>query len=94
MAKCKEKECPSFGKKKTDGCGCNRDDVTITVTMSLEKAQAYAQFLKRASFSSYREHAADAMEAYTMTAAGDTIRYALAKSGFAPRSWPILTIPG
>ena len=85
MEPCKEKECPQFGKKKASGCGCNRDDVTFKVTMSREKAQAFAQFLKRVWLSDYREHAADADEARIMADAGEAIRSALAEAGFAPR---------
>jgi hypothetical protein len=59
--------------------------ITITVELSDEQAQAYAQFLKRTCFNDYAANAVDKDEAYTMVDAGEKIRKALAEAGYAPR---------
>jgi hypothetical protein len=60
-------------------------DVPITVTLSDEQARAFAQFLKRACFSDYKDRATSQAEAYTMVGAGERIREALREQGYAPR---------
>jgi len=60
-------------------------DVTITAILSDVEAQAFAQFLKRACFGDYEQHAVSQAEAYTMIAAGERIREALKEQGYAPR---------
>ncbi len=59
--------------------------VEITVTLTDDQAWQFAQFLKRAYFSDYREHATCDAEAYRMVEAGELIRSALAEQGYAPR---------
>jgi hypothetical protein len=59
--------------------------VEIQVTLSHEQAWEFAQFLKRVSFSEYRNNATSDNEAYEMRDAGDQIRRALAEKGYAPR---------
>lgn len=60
---------------------------TIEITVGLTDAEAwhYAQWLKRVSFSDYRDSAVSEDEAYIMRRAGERIREALAERGFAPR---------
>jgi hypothetical protein len=60
---------------------------TIEITVILTDAQAWqlAQFLKRVCFSDYRGHATSDDEAYHMVDAGERVRSALAKQGYAPR---------
>jgi hypothetical protein len=62
-------------------------DKTIEITVILTDAQAwqFAQFLKRACFSDYRDHATSEAEAYHMIDAGEHIRRALEAQGYAPR---------
>jgi hypothetical protein len=50
-----------------------------------EEIRAFAQCLKRAGFSHYRQLAIDDNEAYCMQIAAEHLRAALAKAGFAPR---------
>ena len=57
----------------------------ITVTLCADKAQAYAQFLKRVGLSDYAALAVNVDEAYLMLAAGQAIREALARAGYEPR---------
>jgi hypothetical protein len=59
----------------------------IVIQFELTDAEAYtfAQFLKRVALSDYRPLAADRDEAETMLAAGEVIRAALRKVGYAPR---------
>jgi len=59
--------------------------VEITVILTETQAWQFAQFLKRACFSDYREHATSDDEAYHMIDAGELIRRALAEQGYAPR---------
>ena len=59
--------------------------VEITVILTDAQAWQFAQFLKRACFSDYRSHATSDTEAYQMIDAGEHIRRALAKQGYAPR---------
>jgi hypothetical protein len=60
---------------------------TIEIQVTLTDAQAweFAQFLKRVCYSDYRAHATSEAEAYRMVEAGERIREALAKAGYAPR---------
>jgi hypothetical protein len=50
-----------------------------------EEAQAFAQCLKRAGFSHYRQLAIDDDEAHLMQTVAEHLRAALAVEGFAPR---------
>lgn len=59
--------------------------VTITVVLTTDQAEAYAQFLKRVGLSDYAPLAFDQEEAYRMLAAGEAIREALRQAGHAPR---------
>lgn len=59
--------------------------VRFTVDLTEVQAQAYAQFLKRAGFSDYMDHAVDKDEAYQMMDAGERVRKELASAGFSPR---------
>mgnify|MGYP001025332117 CR=1 FL=1 len=61
------------------------DEFTISVTLTEEQALAYAQFLKRACFSDYASNSVDKDETYLMIDAGERLRTALARAGFAPR---------
>jgi len=60
-------------------------DVTITATLTDVEAQAFAQLLKRVSFSDYEQRAVSTTEAYAMVYAGEKIREALKAQGYAPR---------
>lgn len=57
----------------------------ITCDLPIEEATALAQYLKRAGLSDYRQLAVDEEEAYTMQAAAERLRSALALAGYAPR---------
>jgi hypothetical protein len=59
--------------------------VEITVTLTDAQAWQFAQFLKRACFSDYRNRATSEAEAYQMIDATEHIRRALADQGYAPR---------
>jgi hypothetical protein len=59
--------------------------MTIEVELSDELAWAFAEFLKRAGYSDYRQLAVDEQEAYAMRDAGEKVRTALAEKGYAPR---------
>lgn len=59
--------------------------VTVTVVLTEPQALAFAQHLKRACFSDYRQTAVDQFEAYTMIEAGEALRESLARAGYAPR---------
>jgi len=59
--------------------------IEITVTFTESEAWQFAQFLKRISFREYRDNATCDGEAYVMRDAGEIIRDALAKQGYAPR---------
>ena len=59
--------------------------VKITAELTDAEAMAFAQFLKRSSWSDYRTNAIDDTEAYRMIDAGGKIREALAEAGYAPR---------
>lgn len=61
------------------------DEVTVSVTLPPSQAMAFAQFLKRSTFSTYKDCAVDSDEAYQMIYAGNSIRSALAEAGYAPR---------
>lgn len=61
------------------------DEITISVTLTEEQALAYAQFLKRVGFSDYASNSIDKDETYLMVDAGERLRKALARAGFAPR---------
>ena len=59
--------------------------VKITITFTDAQAWEFAQFLKRVSFSEYRDNATSDEVAYLMRDAGEIIRTALAEQGYAPR---------
>jgi hypothetical protein len=59
--------------------------IEIAVVLTETQAWQFAQFLKRACFSDYRGHATSDDEAYHMIDAGEHIRRALARHGYAPR---------
>ena len=59
--------------------------VQITVELTIEQAEALAQFVKRVGFSEFRQNAVDDVEAYTMRDAVDQVRKALEEVGYAPR---------
>lgn len=63
------------------------DEVRVTVDLTKREAWEFAQFLKRVGFSDYRAlcepYNTDAP--YLMIDAGEKIRAALARQGFAPR---------
>ena len=61
------------------------EKIVITADLTPEQALAFAQFLKRACFADYQDHAVDRDEAYTMIDAGEVLRASLASAGFAPR---------
>jgi len=60
-------------------------EITFTIKMKAIEAEAFAQFLKRAGYSDYRQLAADGEDAGCMLLAGEKIREALAETGYAPR---------
>jgi hypothetical protein len=57
------------------------ETLQITVVLTETEAWEFAQFLKRACFSDYRNHATSEAEAYHMIDAGEQIRRALAEQG-------------
>ena len=59
--------------------------VAITVSMTANQAEAFAQFLKRVSLPNYAALAQGQQEAYAMLSAGEAIREELARAGYAPR---------
>ena len=59
--------------------------MTIEVELSDELAWAFAEFLKRAGYSDYRQLAVSEQEAYAMRDAGERVRAVLAEKGIAPR---------
>jgi hypothetical protein len=59
--------------------------VEIQVTLTDAQAEAFAQFLKRVTWSEYRSNAVGDEETYEMRDAGDQIRRALAEKGYSPR---------
>lgn len=59
--------------------------VKITAELTTAEAMAFAQFLKRSTFSDYRAHAIDETETYRMIAACKKLREGLAEAGYAPR---------
>jgi hypothetical protein len=59
--------------------------IEITVTFTAAQAWEFAQFLKRVSFSEYRDNASSDEAAYLMRDAGEIIRSELAEQGYAPR---------
>lgn len=62
-------------------------DSEVTITLSLDDAQAYqyAHFLKRVCLEDYERRAASREDAHVMVNAGEKIRHALARKGYAPR---------
>ena len=46
----------------------------MTVSLTNKEAEAFSEFLKRAAFMSYKNHAASDEEAYSMQNAGSEIR--------------------
>ncbi|MEJ7805889.1 MAG: hypothetical protein WKG03_08225 [Telluria sp.] len=59
--------------------------MTIQVDLPADQAWAFAEFLKRARYSDYRQLAASDQEAYDMQGAAEKVRAALAENGCAPR---------
>lgn len=59
--------------------------ITITVSLTANQAEAFAQFLKRVGLSNYAALAQGQQEAYAMLGAGEAIREELARAGYAPR---------
>jgi len=59
--------------------------VQITVELTIEQAQALAQFLKRVGWSEIRQNAVDDVEAFIMRDALGQVRQALEEVGYAPR---------
>ena len=59
----------------------------ITIHLDIEpfRAEALAQFLKRASWDTFRRHARDDEEAYAMIDAVNALRDELARNGYNPR---------
>ena len=57
----------------------------MVIDLPADEALALAQFLKRVGLDDYRPLAVDVDEAWTMLAAGDRVRTALADIGYAPR---------
>jgi hypothetical protein len=62
-----------------------RHQSELLVELQTEEAWALAELLKRISYSDYRALAVDDDEAETMRDAGERIRAALARQGYAPR---------
>lgn len=63
----------------------NTATVTVTVVLTRPQALAFAQFLKRASFNDYAANALNTDECMDMQEAGEALREALARAGYAPR---------
>jgi hypothetical protein len=59
--------------------------VAITVSLTANQAEAFAQFLKRVGLSDYAALAQGQQEAYAMLSAGEVIRDELARAGYTPR---------
>lgn len=59
--------------------------ISIPLELTEEEAEDLAQFLKRATFSDYREKAESEDIAYRMQYVGEKVRKALAENGFSPR---------
>ena len=59
--------------------------VYLVFDLPPDEALALAQFLKRVGLDDFRQLAVDADEAWTMQAAGERVRAALAEAGYAPR---------
>ena len=59
--------------------------VHLVFDLPADEALALAQFLKRVGLDDYRQLAVDTDEAWTMQAAGERVRAALAEAGYAPR---------
>jgi hypothetical protein len=84
--------CPQSGPVLTELTPTNAKEiamqhplVSVTIELPADQARAFAEFLKRADFSDFRQLAADDAEAYDMQAAGEAIRQELARAGIAPR---------
>jgi hypothetical protein len=59
--------------------------VRVTLDLSTAEAFAFAQFVKRSVFETYREFSVDEDEAHLMLDAVEKLRAALAEKGIAPR---------
>lgn len=57
----------------------------IPLELTSDEAEAMAQFFKRVTLTTYRQHAANNEEAYVMKDAGDVLSKALREAGFSPR---------
>jgi hypothetical protein len=64
----------------------NEETIKISIAgLTAAEANAFTEFLKRATFADYREHATSDEEANMMVSAGGAIREALRGAGFDPR---------
>lgn len=59
--------------------------IEINVILTDSQAWEFSKFMKRISFSDYRNNATSNEAAYEMVAAGERIREALAQQGYSPR---------
>lgn len=59
--------------------------IKLTLELTEQAAEAYAQHLKQSTYDDYRSTAASDGEARQMIAAANEIRAELAREGFAPR---------
>ena len=59
--------------------------VKITVELTIEQAQALAQFVKRVGWSEIRQNAVDDDEAHEIQIALMLVQSSLAEVGYAPR---------
>jgi len=66
---------------QTDG----NEKVTFTVELTDAQAWEFAQFLKRVGIDDYKRLATGDTEAWAMMDAGEIIRAALSRCGYAPR---------
>lgn len=61
------------------------ENITVTVELTDEQAQALAQYLKRYIWTDVRQSAASDEEAYLMRDAFNAMQYALTGAGYSPR---------
>lgn len=61
------------------------EKVAVQLELSDDQAMALAQFVKRVTWSDFRNCAVDDEEAYLIRAAVDQVARALADKGYAPR---------
>lgn len=63
----------------------SQKQVTFTVTMDKERAEALAQFIKRIGWTEMRQNAVDDAEANEMRCAVEQVRKSLQEAGYDPR---------